>query len=63
MSWFGDDITFCANKNCDNLDCYRNSKNITYTGIPHSYALFTDCDLWDDTGAAWLTSQMNKEDL
>lgn len=52
MSWFSDDITFCANRNCNNIGCYRNSKNITYADIPHSYGLFTECENWDNAEAS-----------
>lgn len=61
MGWFSDDITFCANKNCMDRKCYRNPKNIKHH-IPHSFALFTECEKWSDRGAEWLTKQMDKED-
>lgn len=62
MSWFSDDITFCANKCCGDTDCYRNPKNIKHNNIPHSFALFTDCEKWWGIGAEWLTEQTNKEE-
>lgn len=62
MSWFNDDITFCANKNCKDESCYRNPKNIKYIDIPHSFALFTECEAWDDKGAEWLTKEIVKEE-
>ena len=62
MSWFSDDITFCANKKCKDLKCYRNPKNIKHHDIPHSFALFTQCEKWNDKGAEWITKQMDKED-
>lgn len=57
-----EDITFCANKNCGDMKCYRNQKHIELL-IPHSFALFTQCAKWTDEGAEWLTKQMDKEDL
>lgn len=62
MSWFSDDITFCANKNCEDRSCYRNPKNIKHDDILLSFAMFTDCEKWNDKGAEWLTKQMDKED-
>lgn len=63
MGWFSDDITFCANKECDDVRCCRNPKNIKHIDIPHSFALYTRCWKWDDKGAKWLTEQMDKEEL
>lgn len=62
MGWFSDDITFCANKKCDDVECCRNPKNIKHIDIPHSFALYTHCLKWDDEGSEWLTKQMDKED-
>lgn len=62
MSWFSDDITFCANKKCGDVNCQRNPKNIKHIDIPHSFALFTQCEKWWGRGAEWLTKQMVKED-
>lgn len=56
-----EDITFCANKNCGDMKCYRNPKHIKLP-IPHSFALFTQCEKWTDKGAEWLTKQMDKEE-
>lgn len=62
MAWFGDDITFCANKNCKDKGCYRNSKHIMHDNIPHSFALFTECEKWDDKGAEWFMKQMDEKE-
>lgn len=56
-----EDITFCANENCEDMKCYRNPKHIKLP-IPHSFALFEQCPKWKTKGAEWLTKQMNKED-
>ena len=56
-----EDITFCANKSCSDMKCYRNPKHIKLL-IPHSFALFEQCPKWKDAGAKWLTKQMDKED-
>lgn len=55
-----EDITFCANYNCNDVGCYRNSKNIKLR-IPHSFALFTQCPKWNDNGAKWLLKQMDED--
>lgn len=55
-----EDITFCANKSCSNMKCERNPKHIKLL-IPHSFALFTQCEKWSDKGAEWLTKQVDKE--
>lgn len=54
-----EDITFCANQNCSDMDCYRNPKHIKLR-ISHSFALFSNCSKWNDNGAKWLMEQ--KED-
>lgn len=59
MAWVSDDITFCANKECKDKSCYRNPKHIMHDDIPHSFAMFTECEKWDDKGAEWLTKQMD----
>lgn len=56
-----EDITFCANKNCSHMKCDRNPKHIKLL-IPHSFALFTQCEKWSNKGAEWLTKQVDKED-
>lgn len=38
-----EDITFCANRNCCDMNCYRNPKHIKLD-IPHSFALFDKCE-------------------
>jgi hypothetical protein len=53
-----EDITFCANKYCEDMGCYRNSKNIKRHDILHSFSLFTQCPKWDDKGAEWLIKQI-----
>lgn len=55
-----EDITFCANQNCMDMNCRRNPKHIKLN-IPHSFALFSQCPKWNDNGARWLISQMDKE--
>lgn len=39
-----EDITFCGHRNCPNITCDRNSKNIKQTWLDHSYAYFNDCE-------------------
>lgn len=58
---FGEDITFCANLDCEKLDCYRSPKNIK-RDIPHAYALFPQCKNWDENGAKWLTDRIKEEE-
>ena len=53
-----EDITFCANRNCGDINCYRNPKRIK-TQNPHSFALFPACDKWNKSGAQWLTNQID----
>lgn len=55
-----EDITFCANQMCKDMKCYRNPKHIRLP-IDHSFALFTNCEKWNDNGAKWFTSQIEKE--
>lgn len=57
-----EDITFCANKGCSDMKCYRNPKHIKLL-IPHSFALFEQCPKWKDSGAKWLIQQMDKEGI
>ena len=52
-----DDITFCANRNCCDMNCYRNPKHIKLD-ILHSFALFPKCEKWNKSGAQWLTEQL-----
>lgn len=52
-----EDITFCANRNCCDMNCYWNPKHIKLD-IPHSFALFDKCEKWNKGGAYWLTSQI-----
>lgn len=54
---FSEDITFCANKDCYDMKCKRNSKHIKLN-IYHSFGLFTQCKKWTDKGAEWLTNQI-----
>lgn len=62
-----EDIIFCANKNCEDMECRRNQKHIKLA-IPHSFSLFEQCENWDADGAEWLLKQipewvyMDKED-
>ena len=56
-----EDITFCANRNCTDMECERNPKHIKLP-IPHGFALFPDCDRWNVSGAQWLTKQMEDAD-
>jgi hypothetical protein len=55
-----EDITFCANKGCNDMKCYRNPKHIRILDIPHSFALFRDCSKWCEGNARWLTEQLDK---
>ena len=43
-----EDITFCSNSNCRNTKCERNPKNIQQYWLDHSYAMFTDCENWEE---------------
>ena len=52
-----EDITFCANRNCCDMNCYWNPKHIKLD-IPHSFALFDKCEKWNKGGAYWLMSQI-----
>ena len=56
-----EDITFCANMNCLDTECFRNPKNIKLL-IPHSFSLFPNCKKWDNNGANWLTEQIDDAD-
>lgn len=47
MGWFSEDITFCVNVGCTNLDCKRNTKNIKLN-IPHSFSRFEQCENWNE---------------
>lgn len=58
---FSEDITFCANNGCENMECHRNPKHIKLD-IPHSFALFGQCPDWSEDGAKWLTSQIKEEE-
>ena len=49
-----EDITFCANRACQNKKCERNPKHIRIHCISHSYAFFDDCPQWKPSGAKWL---------
>ena len=40
---FCDDISFCPNE-CDNTECFRNSKNMRDKTIPHSFFVETPPD-------------------
>lgn len=48
-----EDITFCANENCKYTKCERNPKHIKLP-IPHSFAMFTQCEKFSFDGARWL---------
>lgn len=52
-----EDIIFCANKNCEDMECRRNQKHIKLT-ISHSFSLFEQCENWDVDGAEWLLKQI-----
>ena len=54
-----EDITFCANYNCEDIGCERNPKNIRLP-IPHTFALYTDCQKWNNNGADWFIKQMEE---
>ena len=56
-----EDITFCANKGCKDMKCERNMKHIRLL-IPHSVALFPDCQKWKPDSAKWLTKQLEEKD-
>jgi hypothetical protein len=56
MAFFSEDITFCGNKECSNMECFRNPKHIKLS-IPHSFALFDQCEYWDAKSAKWLINQ------
>ena len=47
LNMFHDDITFCPDNQCPNLDCMRNPKNIILKHLPHSYSVEIprDCPL------------------
>ena len=50
-------IAFCANKNCKDTNCIRNCNGVKLDKY-NSFAMYTDCEKWDDEGAEWLTSQL-----
>lgn len=52
-----EDITFCSNFNCGDMDCVRNPKHISLP-IPHSFCLFTKCEKWTYKGTEWLIEQI-----
>lgn len=60
MDMFSEDITFCANIQCEDMDCYRNPMMIKLD-IPHAYSLFPKCKKWSADGAKWLTDQIKEE--
>lgn len=43
--WRSDDITFCANTVCTNVECFRHQANMKNPSIPHSVADFTNTDI------------------
>lgn len=49
-----EDITFCANKSCSDMNCHRNPKHIRIKDIPHSFALFMQYPKWENSGANWM---------
>ena len=57
-----EDITFCSNVGCPDMNCERNPKLIRLP-IPHSFAMFASCPKWKPGNARWLTKQLeDKED-
>jgi len=43
-----EDITFCGYAKCPNKNCERNQSNIKQYWLDHSFALFTECEFWND---------------
>lgn len=60
MDMFSEDITFCANMQCKDAECYRNPMQIKLD-IPHVYSLFPQCEKWSYDGAKWLSDQIKEE--
>ena len=57
-----EDITFCANRYCQVKSCPRNMKNIRIFSIPHSYAMFRECEKWKENGAKWIDELLKEGD-
>lgn len=57
-----EDITFCANHNCNDMDCMRNPKHIKLP-IWHSFSLFPKCPKWSNKGSERLTEQINDSQI
>ena len=55
-----EDITFCANKGCPDMKCYRNPQHIKLWWMNHSFALFEKCPKWKPGNARWLTKQLEE---
>ena len=43
--WWSDDITFCANIDCTDTECFRHQKNMRNPMLPHSVADFADTNM------------------
>jgi hypothetical protein len=56
-----EDITFCANRECEELKCDRNSKRIRLA-IPHSFSVFPDCRYFRTKCAQWFYDALKKEE-
>ena len=46
-------ITFCANKNCKDMNCIRNCNGVKLDKYSN-FAMFTECEKWDDAGAEYM---------
>ena len=44
LSWFHDDITWCAYDECPHINCERNIANMMDRTRLHSYAIFKDTE-------------------
>ena len=55
-----EDITFCANRGCQDMKCERNPKHIRIFCIPHSYAFFEECPKWKPGNAKWLRDEIER---
>lgn len=56
-----EDITFCANRACEELKCDRNPKRIRLA-IPHSFSVFPDCRYFRANGAQWFYDALKQEE-
>nr|DAF92913.1 MAG TPA: hypothetical protein [Siphoviridae sp. ctX5W26] len=57
-----EDMTFCADKSCKCMKCERNLKHIQIP-IPHSFAMFTQCEKFNFDGAIWLFGNKQEDGL